>query len=112
MEKLTGKQIIEILKKEIEPHEFGHNELDLKKIKSLGLGECTVVYDERDGAEFDVSTMVQHFKDHDVYILLSGYYSSQDGSDFSDDDYRIVRPKEKTIIIYEEEKKVETDLPF
>ena len=46
---------------------------------------------------------VKHFPDIDVYISVVGWYQSHHGTDFYDgwDSLSQVRPKEKTIIVYE-----------
>jgi hypothetical protein len=45
---------------------------------------------------------VKHFKDHDVYIRVDGYYTSYDGVSFDswEDCVSVVEPKQKTIIEY------------
>lgn len=45
----------------------------------------------------------RHFVDHDIYIQVSGYYTSYDGVSISEgwDALCEVHPKEKTIIVYE-----------
>lgn len=67
----------------------------------IGLGEIEEVeqYGGEDmGSEYYV---VQYFKDHDVYIRTDGYYSSYNGTDWEDGYGCEVRPKEKTITVYE-----------
>ena len=46
---------------------------------------------------------VKYFKDHDVYIKVTGWYSSYHGTDFEDWDEACdeVRPQQKTITVYE-----------
>lgn len=46
---------------------------------------------------------VKHFKDHDVYIRVDGFYSSYNGTDFNGGwgDCSEVRPQQKTITVYE-----------
>ena len=60
---------------------------------------------EQYGGEDQGSTWysVKYFPDHDVYIRVDGYYSSYNGTDFNgwDDDCKEVRPKQKTITVYE-----------
>lgn len=43
---------------------------------------------------------VVHFKDHDVYVLIQGWYSSYAGSNFDDATYQECRPVEVTTIEY------------
>jgi len=44
---------------------------------------------------------VKHFTKHDVYIRLDGFYTSYDGTDFSDYELQEVKPQQKTITVYE-----------
>ena len=49
---------------------------------------------------------VYYFEDHDVYLQVSGYYSSYEGIEFNDDSWNTkeikeVRPKEVIKVIYE-----------
>jgi hypothetical protein len=46
---------------------------------------------------------VKYFKDHDVYIKVTGWYSSYDGTDFEswDEACSEVQPQQKTITVYE-----------
>jgi hypothetical protein len=101
LEKLTAKQIIEVLElKGVSPEDFGHDNYDEEE---LGLGKMEEVHNEREGSDFDCIVKVVYFKDHDVYISVSGYYSSQEGSTF-DGDFAEVKPEEKTITVYNKVK--------
>jgi hypothetical protein len=45
---------------------------------------------------------VKYFKDQNIYIKTSGFYSSYNGTDFEDDVYgEEVKPVSKTITVYE-----------
>lgn len=45
---------------------------------------------------------IKHFPKHDVYLKVNGYYQSHYGTDIYDwNQVGIVRPTEKTIIVYE-----------
>ena len=101
MEKLTYEQIIEVLKEKIDSvNEFAHEDYDNEE---LGLGEIEEV--DQYGGEDQGSNWysVKHFKDHDVYIRVDGYYSSYDGTDFYEGwgSCSNVRPQQKTITVYE-----------
>lgn len=67
------------------------------------LGECKTVEQYGGTGKGNTWYSVKHFPDHDVYIKVSGYYSSYGGPDFEDweDACKEVRPVEKTITIYE-----------
>jgi len=50
----------------------------------------------------DDVTVIFCFQDHDVYVMLDGWYSSYRGDDFSDATFKQVRPQEKVIITYKQ----------
>lgn len=107
MKKLTGDQIIEILNDNEDTGNeeglktgFGHNDEDIFNSVELGLGKSESVYYDRQGSSYDTMVQVIYFKDHDVYISLSGYYSSQEGTEW-DGDYQQVYAKTKMITVYE-----------
>lgn len=97
----TYNEILEILKEKIDKvdhfayGDYHEEDLDLGKVVEV----------EQEGGEGEGSNWysVQHFVEHDIYIKVSGYYQSYNGTDFDDWDSacRQVRPKEKTITIYE-----------
>jgi hypothetical protein len=64
-------------------------------------GEAPIVDEEGDtegGGDF--SMVVRHFKDLDVYVRQTGFYSSYNGTDWYND-FTIVKPVEKTITVFE-----------
>lgn len=70
---------------------------------ALGLG--TVEEVDSYGGEDCGSTYysIKHFKDHDVYIKVSGWYQSHYGTDFGDweEACQEVKPKVKQVTVYE-----------
>lgn len=48
----------------------------------------------------DYAERVYLFKDHNVYIKITGFYSSYHGTDW-DEDFKEVSPRQKTITVYE-----------
>lgn len=87
----------------------------LNKIKELGISNSDFAWEYYDATPFGQIEKVKswggedqgsdigrvyHFKDHDVYLRIDGYYASHYGSDWDDDPYE-VKPKEKTIVVYE-----------
>lgn len=48
----------------------------------------------------DYSMVVRHFKNLDVYIRQTGFYSSYNGTDWNND-FTIVNPVQKTITVFE-----------
>lgn len=101
MEKLTAEKLIEKLK------ESETSVSELLEIFDEGgdgdvcFGNTEIVHEQGDcEGGGDHSEKVIHFKDHDVYIRVTGFYSSYDGTDW-DNDWSEVKPKEKTITVYE-----------
>jgi hypothetical protein len=47
----------------------------------------------------DHSEKVFYFEKFDCYVMVTGYYSSYNGTDW--DEWQKVKPKEKTITVYE-----------
>lgn len=97
----TYNKILEILKEKIdEVDDFAYGDY---REKDLDLGKVVEV--EQEGGEGEGSNWysVKHFVEHDIYIKVSGYYQSYNGTDFDgwDNACRQVKPKQKTITIYE-----------
>lgn len=70
-------------------------------LDSIGIGEWEEVEQVGGEGEGDIWYSVKYFKDHDVYIKTTGFYSSYEGTEFYDGYGEEVRPKEKTITVYE-----------
>lgn len=80
------------------------SEYDIKKLELLtflGLGKVIEV--EQYGGEDMGSTWysIKHFVDHDVYIRTDGHYQSYNGTDFYEGYGKEVKPREKTITVFE-----------
>jgi hypothetical protein len=75
----------------------------IENYRKFLFGEIVMV--DRYGGEGGGDTwyVVHHFVDHDVYIITEGFYQSYNGVEFYDGwgCCREVRPKEKTITVYE-----------
>ena len=75
----------------------------IKNYRKFLFGEIVMV--DRYGGEGEGETwyVVHHFVDHDLYIRTDGFYQSYNGVEFYDGwgCCREVRPKEKTITVYE-----------
>jgi hypothetical protein len=101
MEKLNYNQLLEKVK------QYCENKVEdfawLSSREHEGLGNVVAV--DSTGGEDRGSdwSRVLHFTDHDIYIKISGYYSSDHGTDFEDwqDAVKEVRPKQQTITVYE-----------
>jgi hypothetical protein len=68
------------------------------------LGECNQVHQKGGEGQGDHWESVKYFPEHDIYIKVTGYYQSYNGTEFYGgykDCCSEVRPKEKTIIVYE-----------
>lgn len=94
---MTATEIIEKLKEEYDvnyfPYELENDTKtwgDVEEVDSQG--------DYEGGGDFAMKVLF--FKDHNVYIRQTGFYSSYNGTDWNDD-YREVFPKEKTITVFE-----------
>ena len=96
MNKLTGKEIIETLRKNHDLEDIGEG--DWKD--DLDLGEIEDVKQVGGEGEGDTYYQVWLFKDHNIYIRIDGFYTSYNGTDWYNEPYE-VRPQEKTITVYE-----------
>lgn len=104
--KLTFEQIINQLQfLGVEIEDFALEDVR----KECTLGEHLVFMDWQEVCQYggegqgDMWYSVKYFPYHDVYIRVDGYYSSYEGVDFEDwaDSCKEVKPKEKTITVYE-----------
>jgi hypothetical protein len=100
MEKLTYNQIVEQLKNSgMSVNDFAYE--DYSEENSLPSWEEV----DQEGGEDEGSHWhsVKYFKDHDVYIKVTGWYSSYNGTDFENWDNACseVRPQQKTITVWE-----------
>lgn len=74
---------------------FGSSEPTENLLKVLG--DYKIVFDDRLAEDdHDTYCLVFHFLEHSLYIACYGYYSSQDGVDWSDVAYVEVKPVEVT----------------
>lgn len=98
MNKLTAQEIIDKLKEVDEVASFAY---DGAEENVAGPNKCV----HSTGGEDEGShwTRTYYFTDHDVYLKVTGYYQSHYGTDFDGgwDCVKEVKPKEKTITIYE-----------
>jgi hypothetical protein len=93
---MNFKELVDLLNEKSTKEEFGYQDLDAN---TFGQIKCV----KHEGGEDEGShyETVYHFIDHGIYIKLVGYYSSYEGADFSDAEYEEVKPREKTVIVYE-----------
>lgn len=83
---------------EVDKNSFIHGEVDFNE---LGLGETKEVDSYGGEGQGETYYTVVYFVDHDVYIKLSGFYTSYDGVSTDGYEYEEVKPIQKTITIYE-----------
>jgi len=65
----------------------------------IGVAELVSKHGDSEGGG-EYSDKVWFFKDHNVYLKITGVYTSYNGCDW-DDNWTEVAPKEKTINVYE-----------
>lgn len=97
---MNFQEIINELKNaDISVRDFGYEDYDAPK----SLGEVEEVAQHGGEGEGDDWYSVKHFKDHNVYVKVSGYYSSGNGTDFEEweDAVKEVTPQTKTVVVYE-----------
>lgn len=108
MNRLTAKEIIKRLKEYWDKK--GYSISDFAFISSLGqdtddigVGMMEEVYQYGGEGQGERWESVKYFRDHDVYLKIRGFYQSYSGTDFPEewDGVFEVRPKEKTITVYE-----------
>lgn len=91
--------ISELQKADISVQEFAYDDCTYPE----GIGTVEEVEQHGGEGEGEDWFSVKHFKDHDLYIKVSGNYYSHNGTDFEDweDAVKQVTPKQKTITVYE-----------
>jgi hypothetical protein len=98
---MNFQEIKEVLEKHYDSvEEFAYDSSDAEV---PGVGKFVIVKKYGGEGKGEEWYNTRHFIDHDVYISVAGYYTSYDGVYFEDGWYNIfeVRPKEKTVIVYE-----------
>lgn len=77
------------------------DEMNRQLLEYVGLGKIVEI--DQYGGEDQGSTWysIKHFVDHDVYIRTDGYYQSYNGTEFYQGFGREVKPKQKTVTVYE-----------
>jgi len=110
MNKLTGKEILQILNENYSTSSIAYGELgefqnqlteqEQQEIIDQ-LGEVKQVYSRGGEGKGDEWSRVQHFVDHDVYIRVDAYYASYEGTDFDGASVYVCKPIEKTVVFYE-----------
>lgn len=96
---MNGAEIIAFLKEKNDSvNDYAHGGFPQE------LGKTQRVFSKGGEGEGEDWRRVYHFIDHNVYLEFNGHYTSYNGVDFYDgfDNHcSEVRPKEKTITVYE-----------
>lgn len=120
MKKLTGPELIEELKKlDITPYYaddnlnqlldiIGNEYIDLINSTNTDIEEFLnnnnlnfeYKYQEYNNNSSNECEQILYFPYHDVYLKASGYYSSYEGNDWDDSEWKVVLPTEKTITVF------------
>jgi hypothetical protein len=97
---MSSQEIIEYLRTFLSDSNYEAGDLKYNQEK-VGLGTIAEVHSEGNkegGGEY--SEIVYHFVDYDVYLRITGFYTSYNGTDWNDN-WTEVFPQEKTITVYE-----------
>ena len=95
---MTAEEILEVIEQAgIRVNDFAYGDFETPE----GVGPFEEVDQVGGEGQGDHWHSVKYFKDHDVYIKTIGFYSSYNGTDFYNGYGKEVRPKEKTITIFE-----------
>lgn len=101
---MSAEEIYNYLKEQVETGGLGVE--DLPSLKHYDykdvLGEVEVVGKGGGADKGSDWFRVLHFKEHDVYLKISGWYQSHCGTEFDDFEsaVSIVRPAEKVITVF------------
>lgn len=107
---MESEKLLERFNELIEEHELSESlpwgDYDGTEIISSELGEFKYVLSNKrlSNGDHDTSQTVLHFKEHNVYLSISGYYDSHNGSNFDSESWFIVYPVEVTYIEYTTKK--------
>lgn len=86
--------------KKISKDDFGNWDDIKNTIKEFDL-DVEVVDQQGGEGEGDDAHIVVHFPNRNLYVKLEGYYASYSGFEWDYGNYYEVKPKEKTITVYE-----------
>lgn len=73
-------------------------DLEEEWLLHIGVGPYKEVVSERYNEYY---THVIHFTDHDVYLEITGNYTSHVGTEYYESAFNIVRPRQVTITVYD-----------
>ena len=105
---MNYKEILEKLKKLGTLSDFAHGEIGTwdptyTSCKYDEIGTCLEVKSYGGEGKGESWWKIFHFPEHNVYIKVSGFYTSYDGVSFDgwDQDCREVKPVQKMVTLYE-----------
>ena len=94
---MNFKEIIEKTKElDMSNSDIGYGEFD-----EAVFGKIKQVFGQGGEGKGEDWERVYFFEEHGVYLSMSGFYSSYNGTDFDGYEPKEVTPKEKTITVYE-----------
>lgn len=97
---MEKEQVIECIKKQLD---YTISGLYSNLTGVVGLGSCENVSHYGGEGMGDIYYDIYYFHEYDLYVKVSGFYTSYDGVDYYDfeSSISIVRPKEQTVTVYE-----------
>jgi len=96
---MTAQEIIQYLEDNIPKHSFEYT--DIIKNKKIGPSKIVDEYSVEYGGEV---ACIRYFEEHNVYIMLRGFYESNNGTDYDGYNYEEVFPLKKDILIWSSSK--------
>ena len=100
---MNFKEIIDTFKNQnISVSEFAYDDFDNNPMLEF-VGECKEVNHHGGEGQGEDWYSVKYFPKHDIYIKVSGFYSSYDGVEFYDGwgSCKEVKPIDRTVTFYE-----------
>jgi len=104
--KKTYSEIIEVLDEHCgNIYDFVHEDFEYKTVQDL-VGDWKEIWVSGGCDKGSDWVTVYHFQDHDVYIKISGYYTSYNGVEFNSrswtgSDVKKIKQKEVIKVIYQ-----------
>lgn len=82
--------------------EFAYHDPKKPELLTEEIGEMVEVDQHGGEGEGEDWWSVKHFPKHNIYVKVSGFYQSYNGTDFDGwEDCKEVKPQTKTITVYE-----------
>jgi len=85
---------------------IGHQDFDQTEIESkFGELEYVLCAERGSQGDHDSAETVILFKEHNIYISIDAWYSSQEGTNFEDGEFQQVYPRTKVVNYFSTEEK-------